>query len=162
MAEKIKTPKLSQIFCKYTINVSSSKISEQYPLHLHLNSDTLKLVDECQFDNSFTFIYSPRVGTPAAAMEDNVPMEDKERRLQTLMKHTNHWAKEKNKAYEGQIVEVLVDGPSKKNPNVFSGYTPQNKLVNFTGENIQSGTIVDVEIIEAKSFSLDGIALKVK
>lgn len=121
--------------------------------------DTLKLVDECQFDNSFTFIYSPRIGTPAAAMEDNVPMEDKERRLQTLMKHTNHWAKEKNKAYEGQIVNVLVDGPSKKNPNVFSGYTPQNKLVNFTGENIHCGDIVKVKIIEAKSFSLDGKAI---
>lgn len=121
--------------------------------------DTLKLVDECQFDNSFTFIYSPRVGTPAAAMEDNVAMEDKERRLQTLMKHTNHWARVKNEAYEGQIVEVLVDGPSKKNPNVFSGYTPQNKLVNFTGENIHCGDIVKVEIIEAKSFSLDGKAI---
>ena len=121
--------------------------------------DTLKLVDACQFDNSFTFIYSPRVGTPAAAMEDNVAMEDKERRLQTLMKHTNHWAKVKNEAYKGQIVEVLVDGPSKKNPNVFSGYTPQNKLVNFTGENIHCGDIIRVEITEAKSFSLDGKAI---
>ena len=121
--------------------------------------DTLKLVDACQFDNSFTFIYSPRVGTPAAAMEDNVAMEDKERRLQTLMKHTNHWAKVKNEAYKGQIVEVLVDGPSKKNPNVFSGYTPQNKLVNFTGENIHCGDIIKVEITEAKSFSLDGKAI---
>ena len=121
--------------------------------------DTLKLVDECQFDNSFTFIYSPRVGTPAASMEDNVAMEDKERRLQTLMKHTNHWARVKNEAYKGQIVEVLVDGPSKKNPNVFSGYTPQNKLVNFTGENIHCGDIIQVEITEAKSFSLDGKAI---
>lgn len=121
--------------------------------------DTLKLVDACQFDNSFTFIYSPRIGTPAAAMKDNVAMEDKERRLQTLMKHTNHWAKVKNEAYKGQIVEVLVDGPSKKNPNVFSGYTPQNKLVNFTGENIHCGDIIKVEITEAKSFSLDGKAI---
>ena len=118
--------------------------------------DTLKLVDYCKFDNSFTFIYSPRVGTPAASMEDNVPMEVKEQRLQELMKHTNHWAKEQNQKYKGQIVKVLVDGPSKKNKDVYSGYTPQNKLVNFTGENIQSGSIVDVEIIEAKSFSLDG------
>ena len=118
--------------------------------------DTLKLVDHCKFDNSFTFIYSPRVGTPAAAMEDNVPMDVKEQRLQELMKHTNHWAKVNNESYKGKIVKVLVDGPSKKNKDVYSGYTPQNKLVNFTGENIQSGTIVDVEIIEAKSFSLDG------
>ena len=124
--------------------------------------DTLRLVDHCKFDNSFTFIYSPRVGTPAAAMEDNVPMDVKEQRLQELMKHTNHWAKVNNESYKGKIVKVLVDGPSKKNKDVYSGYTPQNKLVNFTGENIQSGTIVDVEIIEAKSFSLDGIAIKVK
>ncbi len=123
--------------------------------------DTLKLVDHCKFDNSFTFIYSPRVGTPAAAMEDNVPMDVKEQRLQELMKHTNHWAKVNNESYKGKIVKVLVDGPSKKNKDVYSGYTPQNKLVNFTGENIQSGTIVDVEIIEAKSFSLDGKAIKV-
>ena len=122
---------------------------------------TLDLVDECQFDNSFTFIYSPRVGTPAASMEDNVPMEVKEKRLQELMKHTNHWAKVKNDVYKGKIVKVLVDGPSKKNKDVYSGYTPQNKLVNFTGENIQSGTIVDVEITECKSFSLDGKAIKV-
>ncbi|MGN1343044.1 MAG: tRNA (N6-isopentenyl adenosine(37)-C2)-methylthiotransferase MiaB [Traorella sp.] len=124
--------------------------------------ETLKLVDECQFDNSFTFIYSPRVGTPAASMQDNVPMEVKERRLQTLIEHTNHWAKVKNEAYKGKIVQVLVDGPSKKNPNVYSGYTPQNKLVNFVGENIQAGTFVDVKITKTKSFSLDGEAIKVK
>ena len=124
--------------------------------------DTLKLVDECQFDNSFTFIYSPRVGTPAAAMEDNVSAEEKERRLQILMEHTNHWAKEKNLNYVGKIVQVLVDGPSKKNPNVYSGYSQTNKLVNFTGDNIQIGDLVDVKITEAKSWSLDGEAIKVE
>lgn len=124
--------------------------------------DTLKLVDECQFDNAFTFIYSPRVGTPAARMEDNVDMSVKERRLQELMEHTNHWAKEKNKAYEGQIVQVLVDGPSKKNKDVYCGYSQTNKLVNFTGENIKVGDLVDVKITKAKSWSLDGEAIKVR
>lgn len=122
--------------------------------------DTLKLVDECQFDNSFTFIYSPRVGTPAAKMEDNVSMEEKESRLQELMEHTNHWARVKNEAYEGKVVEVLVDGISKKNVNVWCGYTKTNKLVNFIGENIHVGDLVNVKITAAKSWSLDGEAIK--
>ena len=122
--------------------------------------DTLKLVDECQFDNSFTFIYSPRVGTPAAKMEDNVSMEEKESRLQELMEHTNHWARVKNEAYKGKVVEVLVDGISKKNENVWCGYTKTNKLVNFIGENIHVGDLVNVKITAAKSWSLDGEAIK--
>ncbi len=122
--------------------------------------DTLKLVDECQFDNAFTFIYSPRVGTPAAKMEDNIPMEVKEARLQELMKHTDHWSHIKNEAYKGKIVKVLVDGPSKKNPNVFSGHSETNKLINFKGENIQCGDIVDVLITETKSWSMDGELVK--
>ncbi len=124
--------------------------------------DTLKLVDECQFDNAFTFIYSPRAGTPAAAMEDNVSEEVKQRRLQELMDHTNHWAREKNQAYVGKVVQVLVDGPSKKNPSVFSGYSQTNKLVNFTGDGICAGDLIDVKITAAKSWSLDGEAIKVK
>ena len=124
--------------------------------------DTLKLVDECQFDNAFTFIYSPRAGTPAAAMEDNISEEVKQRRLQELMEHTNHWAREKNEAYVGKTVQVLVDGPSKKNPSVFSGYSQTNKLVNFTGDDIHAGDLVNVKITQAKSWSLDGEAIKVK
>ena len=58
--------------------------------------NTLSLVDECKFDNAFTFIYSPREGTPAARMEDNIPMEVKQRRLQELNEKWNHYAKEKN------------------------------------------------------------------
>lgn len=118
--------------------------------------DTLKLVDYCQFDNAFTFIYSPRVGTPAARMEDNVDMVTKEKRLQILMEHTNHWSHIKNEAYAGKVVKVLVDGPSKKNKDVYCGYSETNKLINFTGEGVQVGDIVDVLITEAKSWSLDG------
>lgn len=123
--------------------------------------DTLKLVDECQFDNAFTFIYSPRVGTPAAKMEDNVEMSVKEERLQRLMEHTNHWARVKNEAYQGKIVEVLVDGPSKKNPDVFCGYSSTNKLINFTGNGVKPGDIVKVKIMNAKSWSLDGEMVEV-
>ena len=117
---------------------------------------TLSLVEECKFDNAFTFIYSPREGTPAARMADNVSMEEKQERLHELNEVWNKHAKRKNEAYVGQIVEVLVDGHSKKNENVYSGYTKTNKLVNFTGTNIQPGEFVMVKITAAKTFSLDG------
>ena len=88
---------------------------------------TLELVDECKFDNAFTFIYSPREGTPAARMEDNIPLEEKQERLQQLNERWNKYALEKNLAYIGKTVKVLVDGPSKKNKDIYSGYTDTNK-----------------------------------
>lgn len=120
---------------------------------------TLELVRECQFDNAFTFIFSPRPGTPAAKMEDGVDLETKKQRLYRLNEEWGQYALEKNKAYIGKVVKVLVDGLSKKNDNVYSGYTETNKLVNFTGENIQPGDLIDVLIEEAKTFSLDGKAV---
>lgn len=120
---------------------------------------TLDMVNACKFDNAFTFIFSARPGTPAARMEDSVDFETKSKRLQELNKLWNGYALEHNKQYEGRIVEVLVDGLSKKNKNVYSGYTDTNKLVNFTGENIQPGDFVKVEIIRGKTFSLDGKAV---
>ena len=121
---------------------------------------TLSLVEECKFDNCFTFIYSPREGTPAARMVDNVAMEEKQQRLHELNVVWNKHAKHKNEAYIGQVVEVLVDGHSKKNANVYSGYTKTNKLVNFTGENLEAGEFVMVKITDAKTFSLDGEMVK--
>lgn len=120
---------------------------------------TLDMVNYCQFDNAFTFIYSPRPGTPAAMMEDHVPKEIKSKRLQILNQLWNRYALEKNKSYEGRMVTVLVDGVSKKNSQVYTGYTDTNKIVNFTGENIKIGDFVDVQIERAKTFSLDGKAL---
>ncbi len=117
---------------------------------------TLDLVKECKFDNAFTFIYSPREGTPAAAMEDNVAFEVKQRRLQELNDCWNVFAHEKNNAYLGKTVKVLVDGVSKKNENILSGYTETNKLVNFKAKNAQPGDIIDVKITGCKTFSLDG------
>ena len=117
---------------------------------------TLELVEECRFDNAFTFIYSPREGTPAAAMEDNVPLSVKQDRLQRLNEAWNTYANEKNKAYLGKIVKVLVDGTSKKNKEILSGYTDTNKLVNFKVKDAQPGDIVDVKIVACKTFSLDG------
>lgn len=117
---------------------------------------TLDLVDECKFDNAFTFIYSPREGTPAARMEDNVALEEKQDRLQELNDRWNKYALEKNLAYIGKTVRVLVDGPSKKNKDIYSGYTDTNKLVNFVRKDAQPGDIVEVKINDAKTFSLDG------
>ena len=120
---------------------------------------TLEMVDYCKFDNAFTFIYSARPGTPAAKMKDSISMEEKSQRLAQLNERWNQYALEKNKAYEGQVVQVLVDGTSKRNEHVFSGYTPTNKLVNFTADSVSVGDIVDVKITSAKTFSLDGIAV---
>ena len=121
---------------------------------------TLDVVRECAFDSAFTFIYSPRPGTPAAVMEDPIPLEVKKERLQRLNTLWNDLALEKNKAWEGREVEVLCDGPSRKDEHVYSGYTPEMKLVNFTGENIHAGDLVRVHIDQAKTFSMDGHALE--
>ncbi len=121
--------------------------------------ETLDLVDYCKFDSAFSFKYSPREGTPAAAMPDQIPDEVKDARLQELNDHLNHWAKENNKAYLHKIVRVLCEGPSRKNAAVYSGYSEENKLVNFTGPEGLTGQIVDVEITEVRSFSLNGRAL---
>ena len=118
--------------------------------------NTLSLVDECQFDNAFTFIYSPREGTPAARMADNVSLEVKQHRLARLNERWNQYAKLKNDAYLGKTVRVLVDGASKKNDQIMSGYTETNKLVNFVAKDAKVGDIVTVKITGCKTFSLDG------
>lgn len=118
--------------------------------------ETLSLYKEVGFDTAFTFIYSPREGTPAAKMEDNVPHEVKRERLQRLNKLVNDIAAEKMQAFEGQIVDVLVEGESKNNPDILAGYTAKNKLVNFKGPKSTIGRIVKVKITEAKTWSLDG------
>ena len=118
--------------------------------------DTLKVVDYCKFDNAFTFIFSPREGTPAYNMEDTISMEEKEERLQILNHKVADYALMHNKRFEGQTVEVLVDGISKRNKEVYSGYTPENKLVNFTGRQVEIGSLVKVKINSAMSFSLNG------
>ena len=117
---------------------------------------TLDIVDYCQYDNAFTFIYSPRSGTPAAVMEDETPRAVKEARLQELNKKVAYYANMKNQKYLNQVVEVLVDGTSKKNDAVYSGYTRDNKLVNFKADDVCIGDLVNVRITECMSFSLNG------
>lgn len=118
--------------------------------------DTLSMVDHCQFDNAFTFIFSKREGTPAAMMEDHIEMKVKEERLQTLNKKVAYYANLNNQKFQDRTVEVLVDGLSKRNSDIYSGYTKENKLVNFTGSGLAVGDLVNVKITKALSFSLNG------
>ena len=118
--------------------------------------ETLSLYREVGFDMAFTYIYSPREGTPAAKMQDDIPMEVKKERLQRLLKVVNGLSAETMKSYEGKTVRVLVEGESKKNPDVLAGYTEKSKLVNFVAPRSVIGEIVEVRIIEAKSWSLNG------
>jgi tRNA-2-methylthio-N6-dimethylallyladenosine synthase len=120
---------------------------------------TLDLVDYCKFDMAYSFMYSPREGTPAAKMDNQISAEVKNARLQVLNEHLNHWAKENNQKYLHQTVKVLCEGKSKKNDQVYSGYSEENKLVNFSGPEGLENQIVEVEITDVKSFSLDGRAL---
>ena len=121
--------------------------------------DTIALVDYCKFDGAFSFMYSPREGTPAARMAGQIDAAVKKERLHDLNEHINHWAKENNQKYLHKTVKVLCEGRSKKNAAVYSGYSEENKLVNFTGQEGLENQIVEVEITEVRSFSLNGKAL---
>ncbi len=121
--------------------------------------ETLDLVNYCQFDGAYSFMYSPREGTPAASMPDQISQDVKKDRLHRLNECINHWAKVNNEKYVGRTVKVLCEGRSKKNADVYSGYSEENKLVNFTGPQGLENTIVEVEITDAKRFSLNGKAL---
>ncbi len=124
--------------------------------------DTLSLVDHCQFDMAYSFVYSPRSGTPAANMEDNIKSEEKKERLQELNDKLAYYALNNNKAYVGKVLKVLCEGTSKTNKEVYTGYSEENKLVNFTGPNNIINEIVEVEITEAHSFSLNGKVIENK
>lgn len=118
--------------------------------------ETMTLMEEVGFEAAYTFIYSPREGTPAAVQQDNVPMEVKKQRLYRLNELVNKQSAESMAAYVGQTVKVLVEGESKKDDTVLSGYTEKNKIVNFKGPKSIIGQIVDVTITEAKTWSLNG------
>ena len=120
-------------------------------------NETLEVVDKCKYDSAFTFIYSPREGTPAAKMEDETDIKLKEERLNELNKKINNYSLEANKKYLGQTVKVLIEGINEKDNTKAFGYTETMKLVNIVGGLDYIGKIVDVEITDAKSFSLDGI-----
>ena len=118
--------------------------------------DTLDVVDQLKYDGAFTFIFSPREGTPAAKMSDSVDNKTKEVRLQKLNKLVNKYSLESNKKLLGKEVQVLVLDKSIKDKNKYYGYTDTMKLVNIISNKNIIGNIVNVKIEDAKSFSLDG------
>lgn len=119
-------------------------------------NETLDVVNKCQYDGAFTFIYSPREGTPAAKIKDSIPMHIKEKRLHELNEIVNSYSLMNNKKYLNKEVKVLVEGISEKNKDKVYGYTETMKLVNIVGSKELIGKIINVKITEAKSFSLDG------
>ncbi len=119
--------------------------------------NTMKIVDECKYDGAYTFIFSPRPGTPAYLMKDEISSQTKSKRLERLIEATKKYAKLRNVEQEGKILKVLVDGPSKRNPDILSGYSEENKLVNFKGNPNSIGKIVKVKILKGKAFTLEGV-----
>lgn len=119
-------------------------------------NDTLTLCEEVQYDAAFTFLYSPRKGTPAAAMKDNVPDSVKHERFNRLLKVIEAGVMSHSKEMVGKTYSVLVDGPSKKDPKMLSGYTESGKLINFAGPAALKGAIVSVKVIEDRAFSMIG------
>jgi tRNA-2-methylthio-N6-dimethylallyladenosine synthase len=118
--------------------------------------DTMSLVREVKYDSAYTFIYSPREGTPAAAMADDIPEEIKKERLIRLNDLLASIGKEANEQLRGQTIEVLVEGESKTNPDVLSGRTRSNKLVHFRGSKSLIGQFVQVKVTEPMTWFIKG------
>jgi tRNA-2-methylthio-N6-dimethylallyladenosine synthase len=118
--------------------------------------DTMNLIHDINFDNSFSFIYSPRPGTPASQLPDDVSMDVKKQRLSVLQNRIMLNTKRISDAMVGTTQTILVTGPSRKNPDKLSGRTENNRVVNFTGSLDNVGCLVPVKIIEAFPFSLLG------
>ena len=123
--------------------------------------NTLKLYNEVQYDNAYTFVYSPREGTYAATLKDEIKLDEKNQRLNELNELVKKYAKKNNEKFLNKVVEVLVEGPSKKDSSILSGYSPQWKVVNFIGnDSINVGDLVNVKITKASRFSLFGEIVK--
>lgn len=118
--------------------------------------DTLDLVKEVKYDAAFTFIYSRRNNTPADKMENQIPDDIKHERFNRLVAAVNEGIIAGNKAMEGKVVEVLVEGHSKNDESKLTGRTRNAKLVNFPGCKELIGKLVNVKIVKANSFSLVG------
>jgi tRNA-2-methylthio-N6-dimethylallyladenosine synthase len=117
---------------------------------------TMKLIDEVGFDASFSFVYSPRPGTPALELEDSTPADVKSARLSRLQKRIDELAQAVSQSMVGSIQRVLVEGLSKKDPNEVAGRTDNNRIVNFIGNPRLINQFVDVRITQSLSHSLRG------
>ena len=119
--------------------------------------DTVRLCQEVGFDSAYTFLYSIREGTSAAAMEDQVPDEIKHERFQRLLDALHPIGLELNKKLIGTVQRVLVEEVSKNDETVLSGRTEGGKLVHFKGSKELIGRLVSIDIREAKTFTLEGV-----
>jgi len=125
-------------------------------------AETLEVVEEVRYESAFTFIFSPRAGTEAASMPDQVPYEVKHERLERLVEVVQRIGSERNAERVGRVEEVLVEGPSRTDPSLLRGRTRRNTTVNFTGTgsagDLLAGDLVDVLIDGATSTTLRGCA----
>ncbi|MDI9512509.1 MAG: tRNA (N6-isopentenyl adenosine(37)-C2)-methylthiotransferase MiaB [Bacillota bacterium] len=121
--------------------------------------DTLDIIKRLKFDSAYTFIYSPRKGTPAVNIEDKISIEEKKERLAKLIEIQSKISRMKNDAYIGKVKEVLVEGRSKTNDKVLTGRTRENKIVNFLADEKVIGQLIRVKITKARSWSLEGEVL---
>ena len=119
--------------------------------------DTVSLVEEAEFEGAFTFIFSPREGTPAFSMEDPISLEDKHKWFDELVEHTNKGYLNGHEKFIGKIVKVLVDGESKSGDGMLCGYSEHNKLTHFKSDDLSLvGKIVNVKVTEAKTWFMIG------
>ena len=117
---------------------------------------TMKLIEDLGFDTSFSFVYSSRPGTPAADLADDTPQDVKLARLSRLQKRIEEHAATISAGMVGSVQRILVEGPSKKDPNELAGRTDNNRVVNFAGNPRLVGHFVDVTIVSALPHSLRG------
>ena len=119
-------------------------------------NETLDVVNKCKFDSAFTFIFSPRIGTPAARMKNELTEEEKNNRLYKLNELVNKYSNLNNQKYKDKVVPVLIEGYSDKG-DMLMGYTDTMKLVNVKCDKKYLGEIINVKITSVKTWSMDGI-----
>jgi tRNA-2-methylthio-N6-dimethylallyladenosine synthase len=117
---------------------------------------TMKLVEDVGFDDSYSFMYSPRPGTPAAGFADQVPLETKQARLARLQAALDASAKAISQSMVGSVERILIEGASRKNPRELAGRTSNNRVVNFSGSSRLIGKLIDVSITAALAHTLRG------
>jgi len=117
---------------------------------------TLKALERARFDMTYSFIYSPRKGTPAAEREDQIDGAEKSARFNRLLQTQNEISLQANLPMVGRVIRVLCDGPSKGNASVYGGRTEGNKLVFFDGDESDCGKFLEIEITRAETFALYG------
>ena len=161
MGRRYTKEKYLELFNKLKTNIPNCSITTDiivgFPNETEEDfKDTLDVVNKCQFDSAFTFIFSPRIGTPACRMTDDVKQEEKEKRLYELNDLINKYSKINNDKYLDKTVKVLLENYSEKDKNMLMGYTDTMKLVNVKAPSNYLGKIVNVKITSVKTWSMDG------